>query len=65
MTVDEFDPRGEYTDVVAKVKEAGGGSGEVHVFRVEVGRSRTVYWVLSVDGKGARVVGVRVVAVET
>jgi len=65
LTVEEFDPRGEYADVVAKVKEAGGGEGEVSIFKVEVGRSRVVYWLLGVDGDGGRVVGVRVVAVES
>lgn len=41
------------------------GSGEVKVFRVHHGRSRAEYYVVSLDEKGRRVVGLKAVAVET
>jgi len=37
----------------------------VEVFRVEIDRARCEYWVVSVDEKGARVVGLKVAAVES
>lgn len=65
-SVEEFDPRGEYGDVVGKVGEAAGVKrGDVKVFRVEAGRARVVWWVLGLDGPGGRVVGVKVDAVES
>lgn len=61
MRVGEFDPRGEYGDLVSKVGEVGGG--EVKVFRVERGRARCEYWVVTLaEGK---VVGVKVKAIES
>ena len=61
MGVGEFDPRGEYKDLVDKVREVGGA--EVRVFRVEMGRARCEYWVVAVHE--GRLVGVKVKAVES
>jgi len=49
---------------VDAVKEAG-TTGEVDVFRVELDGARCEYWVVSVDEKHARVVGLKVAAVES
>lgn len=46
------------------VKKAG-TTGEVEVFRVELDRARCEYWVISVDEKHKRVVGLKVAAVES
>lgn len=67
LSMEEFDPKGEYGEVVGKVKEAAsGGKGEVKFFRVE-GKSRTrvVYHVVGLDKEGGRLIGVRAVSVET
>jgi len=65
LSVDEFDPRGEYADVIKRVKEAAAvGEGvEVKVFRVEVSKTRCEYYILTLgDGK---LVGVVAKAVES
>ncbi len=69
MSVEEFDPRGEYGEVIEAVRKAGGdGSGkeEVKCFRLEGERkSRVFYYVVGLDGKVGRLVGVRAVSVES
>ncbi|KAF2749240.1 hypothetical protein M011DRAFT_399407 [Sporormia fimetaria CBS 119925] len=62
-SVKEFDPRGQYKSVVEKVEQAG--SGEVKVFRVILGGTRVEWWVVSVDEEGKKVVGLKVLAVES
>jgi hypothetical protein len=57
----DFDPQGQYTDVLAKVKEAG--NGEVRCYRVEVSRTRAKYYVVSVGER--KLVGVCARAVES
>ena len=59
----EFDPRGEYTKVVQAVKNAGNGT--VVVFKVKHGSTRVEYYVVSQDEKGARLVGLKALAVES
>lgn len=63
MTPKEFDPKGDYKDVIGAVEKAG--SGQVRVFRVQEGGARVQYWVLGVDERGGRVVGFRARAVES
>jgi hypothetical protein len=63
LPVKEFDGKGEYTDIVQAVKAAGDGS--VTVFRVEYGKSRVQYFVVSLGEKREKVVGVAVKAVES
>lgn len=69
ISVKEFDPRGQYSDVVGKVEQAGkletGGKSSVKVFRVEVdGRgTRVEYYVLAVGERS--LVGVVAKAVES
>ena len=61
--LNSFDPRGEYDSIINSVKSAG--NGEVALFEVPMKGARREYWVLSVDEKGKRVVGVRVGSVES
>lgn len=67
LTPAQWDPRGEYTDVVAAVAAASGGGGEeeIRVYRVEREGSRVEYFVVGVDRSEKTVVGVRVLAVES
>ncbi|MCJ1476535.1 hypothetical protein MMC13_005201 [Lambiella insularis] len=59
----EFDPKNEYGDVFKAVEKSG--DGKARVFRVEVGRSRVWYYVVGMDAKGGKVVGLRAKAVES
>ena len=63
LTTKEFDPKGQYGDVVKAVEKAG--NGKVKVFRIEEGRSRVQYWVLGWDKSEGKVVGLRARAVES
>ena len=63
MDLHEFDPRKHYQDVVSAIENAGDGT--VRIFRVELGTTRVEYWVVSVDRKGKRVVGLKALAVES
>ena len=62
MSVQEWDPRGKYAEVVRAVEGVVEG-GQVKVYRVEKGRTRVEYYVLGV--KGGRLVGVLARAVES
>lgn len=57
----DFDPRGQYKEILSKVKEAG--NGQVRCFRVEVSKTRAEYYVVSVGER--KLVGVRAKAVES
>ena len=59
----EFDPQGQYKKVIDAVKKAG--SGKVSVFKVEHGSTRSEYYVVSVDSKEGKVVGLKALAVES
>ena len=63
----EWDPRGRYGRVVEAVRGAGGGDGEVKVYRVARGSTRCEYYVVAVrrQGVGRSLVGVKVRAVES
>lgn len=63
LSAAEFDPRGNYKEVMDSVRQAGGG--EVRVFRVQHGKTRAEYYVISVDAKGSRIVGLKAKAVES
>ena len=62
LGVEEWDPRGEYGDVVRRVKEVVEG-GDVKVYRVARGKTRAEYFVVGL-GSG-KVLGVRAEAVES
>lgn len=57
----DFDPQGQYTNILAKVKEAG--NGQVRCYRVEVSRTRAEYYVVSLGER--KLVGLRARAVES
>jgi hypothetical protein len=59
----QFDPQGRYKKVVDAVKKAG--SGELGFFQVDLDNTRVEYFVLSVDKKGKRLVGMKAIAVES
>ena len=63
LSANEFDPRGNYKEVIDSVKEAGGG--EVRIFRVHHGKTRAEYYIVSFDSKGSRMVGLKAKAVES
>ncbi|KAJ4994475.1 hypothetical protein SVAN01_00304 [Stagonosporopsis vannaccii] len=53
----------QYTKVFNAVKEVG--NGEVKVFRVQLEGTRAEYYVVSVDTKGKKVVGLKALSVES
>ena len=65
LKVKDFDPRGDYTEVVRAVE--GAGEGGVKVFRLEVSSTRVVYFVVTLARKeeGGKLVGVKVESVES
>ncbi|KAL7268319.1 hypothetical protein RUND412_009065 [Rhizina undulata] len=60
---DRWDPSGEYGDVVEAVRTACGG-GPV-VYRVERTGSRVEYFVVGVDRGNGKLVGVKVLSIES
>jgi hypothetical protein len=64
LSVEEWDRRGSYKDVVEGVRKACEGA-EVRVYRVELGGTRVEYWVVGVREKEGRLVGVKALAVES
>ena len=62
LSVEDFDPRGEYKEVLDKVEEVGEGKG-VKIFRVEVDRTRVEYYVVTVGER--KLIGVVAKAVES
>lgn len=63
MTAKEFDPQGEYEEVMEAVKQSG--DGKTRIYRVEHDKTRLEYYVVSFDKKGGRVVGLKTKAVES
>jgi hypothetical protein len=59
----DFDPQGQYKKVVDAVKKAG--NSDVGFFSVELSETRIEYFVVSVDKKGKRLVGLKAIAVES
>ncbi|KAL2046800.1 hypothetical protein N7G274_000818 [Stereocaulon virgatum] len=59
----EFDPKGDYKEVLQAVEKAG--DGKTRIYRLETGKSRAEYYVVGLDGKGGRVVGLKAKAVES
>ncbi|KAL8830668.1 MAG: hypothetical protein Q9170_005641 [Blastenia crenularia] len=63
MSTKEFDPRGQYKDVLQTVEKAGDGMSRI--FRVSHGKTRIEYYVAGLDKENARVVGLKAKAVES
>lgn len=65
MTIKDWDPRNEYSDVVKAVEEASGGS-KAGVYRTAKTHGTKIwYWLVAVDKKQKALVGVKAQAVET
>lgn len=62
----DWDPRGQYSKLLDAVRKASKGS-DVRVYRVPKGGAKVEYWLVSTEGKGkgARLVGVKALAVES
>lgn len=63
LTAQDFDPRGQYKNVLQAVEKAG--DGVARVFRVHHGSTRAEYYVVGLDKKGKKVVGLKAKAVES
>lgn len=59
----DFDPQGQYANVVEAVKKAG--NGRASFFRVEHGSTRAEYYVVSVSVGEGKLVGLKALAVES
>lgn len=62
----DWDRNGQYKDIIEAVRKAGKGN-DVRVYRIVKDRSRVEYFVVTRqgDGKDARLVGVKALAVES
>lgn len=62
----DWDPQGQYADQLAAVRTAGKGN-DVRVYRIVRSGSRIEYWLVTTEGQGkdARLVGVKALAVES
>ena len=60
----EFDPRGQYKTVIDAVKHEVGDE-DVGFFQVELDRTRSEYFVVGVDSKHGRIVGLKALSVES
>ena len=63
ISMKEFDPNGDYKEVLRAVEKAG--DGKTRIYRLETGKSRAEYFVVGFDGKGGKVVGLKAKAVES
>ncbi|KAI5301624.1 hypothetical protein KEM56_001523 [Ascosphaera pollenicola] len=59
-----WDPRNQYTKVINAVKDAA-GSDEVRIYKLNIGEPRAEYWVLALDKKEGRLVGMKALAIES
>lgn len=60
----KWDVRGEYKDVLDAVRKAASGRA-VKVYRVEGSGSRVEYFIVGVDSSEGKVVGVKVLSIES
>lgn len=60
---EDVDPRGQYSKVVNAVKAAA--KGELAFFRIQLSDTRVEYYIVTVDEKARRVVGLKAKAVES
>ena len=63
MEVKDFDPRGQYKDILEAVEKVG--DGRARIFKVEHGKTRVEYYVVGFEEQGGKVVGMRAIAIET
>ncbi len=65
MTTSEWDPQNVYSDVISVVEGAAGGKSKAAVYRVEGSGTRATYFVVALDKSQNRLVGVKVLAIES
>ena len=63
LSVDDFDPRGQYNQIIQRVEEAGKGNKGVKVFSVQASSTRVEYYILTVGERN--LIGVVTKAVES
>ncbi|KAL8852156.1 MAG: hypothetical protein Q9221_002979 [Calogaya cf. arnoldii] len=63
MTPKEFDPQGQYKEVLQAVEKAG--DGKSRIYRVSHGKTRVEYYIVGLDKEKGRVVGMKAKAVES
>lgn len=63
LTTHDFDPRGQYKEVVDAVKSAG--DGDVKVYRLEFSSTRAVYFIITLAEGGTKLVGLKAESVES
>ena len=63
ISTKEFDPKGDYKEVLQAVEKAG--DGKARIYRLETGKSRAEYYVVGFDEKGGKIVGLKAKAVES
>lgn len=63
MATKDFDPQGEYKEVMEAVEKSG--DGKTRIYRVEHDRTRMEYYVVGFDKEGGRIVGLKAKAVES
>jgi hypothetical protein len=59
----DFDPQGQYHNVVTAVKKAG--DGKVEVLQVPHGGTRSEFYVVSLDKEHGRIVGLKALAIQS
>jgi hypothetical protein len=62
MDIGEWDPQGQYKDVVEATREVSKGS-DVRVYRISKDGARAEYWVVGLEG--GKLLGVKALAVES
>ena len=65
LSAQDFDPRGQYRQVVDTVGKATGGKDEITIFRITGPGARAEYWIVGVAKGGGKVIGLKVAAVES
>ena len=65
LSTKDFDPKGQYKDVISKVEKEV--EGKVKVFRIETDRARVEYYIVGIQSANGKkkVVGVKARAVES
>lgn len=63
LTAKDFDPQGEYKNVIEAVEQSG--DGKARIYRVEHDRTRVEYYIVGFDKEGGKVVGLKAKAVES
>lgn len=63
LSWDDFDPKGQYKDILQAVEQVG--DGKARIFRMNRGGTRAEYYIVGLDTKAHKVVGMRAIAVES